>query len=154
MFRHQILGLETHRARSTMLLEKKGVGSAVEDHAASCKEGTSSLLCFFSSTHLVNDRLGDHNSPKHLEEVVRGKCNYPVWMWVESTGRKGAMDDSHLSTFRARPWEEASSLTRVICRKYWLRVFECRPRGRRPQDRDHKQKDHRISSSILWELGP
>ena len=34
---------------------------------------------------------------------------------MESTGREGEMDASHLSTFRARPWEEVNSLTDAIC---------------------------------------
>ena len=44
-------------------LEGKGVESAVEYPAASCKEGTARLaFLMFSSTHLVHDRLGDHNA--------------------------------------------------------------------------------------------
>ena len=34
---------------------------------------------------------------------------------MESTGGEGEMDASHLSTFRARPREEAYSLTTIIC---------------------------------------
>ena len=57
----------------------KGVKSSVEDPAASCKEGTSRLLdVFFNRLILVHDRLGDHNAPKQLAEVVRGNCKSPV----------------------------------------------------------------------------
>ena len=47
----------------------------------------------FSSTHLVHDRLGDHHDPKHLTEE---DSRSPVLMWVESAGREGEMEASHV----------------------------------------------------------
>ena len=84
-----------------MLLEERGLRVPWKTALPLAKKARLAFL-MFSSTHLVHDRLGDHNAPKHLAEVVRGNCKFPVWISVESTGREGEMDASHLSTFRAR----------------------------------------------------
>ena len=68
-----------------------------------------------SSIHLVQERLGDQSAPRHLAEVVRGNFRSPAWICMESAEREGEMVASHLSAFRARPWEEVYSLMKDIC---------------------------------------
>ena len=58
---------------STMLLEERGL-------RVLRKTLLPLAFLMFSSTHLVHDRFGDHNAPKHLAEVVRENCKSPVWM--------------------------------------------------------------------------
>ena len=98
---------------STMLLEERGLRAPWKTPLPLAKNARLAFL-MFSSIHLVQDRLGDHSAPKHLAEVVRGNTRSPAVMCVESAGRKGEMEASHFSTFRARPWEEVYSLTNDI----------------------------------------
>ena len=64
---------------STMLLEERVLRVPWKTPLPLAKKARLAFL-MFSSTHLVHDRLGDHNAPKHLAEVVRGNCKSSVWM--------------------------------------------------------------------------
>ena len=64
---------------STMLLEETGLRLPWKTPLPLAKKACLAFL-MFSSTHLVHNRLADHNAPKHLAEVVRGNCKSPVWM--------------------------------------------------------------------------
>ena len=62
---------------STMLLEERGFKVPWKTPLPLAKKARLAFL-MFSSIHLVHDRLGDHNAPKHLAEVVRGNCKDPL----------------------------------------------------------------------------
>ena len=82
-----------------ILMEERGLRVPQKTALPLAKKARLAFL-MFSSTNLVHDRLGDHHAPKHLTEEERGKSRSPVPMWVESAGREGEMEASHLSTFR------------------------------------------------------
>ena len=66
----------------TMLLEKRGLRVPWKTPLPLAKKARLAFL-MFSLTHLVQDRLGDHNAPKHLAEMVKGNCHSPT----SGTGR-------------------------------------------------------------------
>ena len=64
---------------STMLLEERGLRVLWKTPLPLPKKARLVFL-MFSSIHFLHDRVGDHNAPKHLAEVVRGNCKSPEWM--------------------------------------------------------------------------